>query len=939
MNARSVIKKMDELRCTVSDVNPDVICITESWANDKHTTAFFSIDGYELVCRRDREDTDAGAGGGLLIWVRKSIAAPECRKPEFLAFNQSCCVKLPLAGGRHLDLVLVYRPHRVYDQTADLSAVKDNNALLGELFSIVSKPSVILGDFNCSDVYWDTGASGSLSRFLVQAAADNGFEHVTFATLKAGTMPDLVFASHRSMINDIEDIGYLGSSDHKTLLVTIPGRVPRATATTESVPDWRKANYEGLKQDAAAYDWDEQLANLSCDDSWTKLKEILDGLQTKHVPLKKRRERHRPVWMTKHVMRTIRKKRRLWKTYTTTDDYRDFAAYKAFEKETTKAVKNAKRRFERKLAKDAKKNPKEFYSYMKSKTSNRESVGPLKADGKDTEFVTSDEDMAEMLNEFFSSVFTDEDLTNVPTPEQKYHGNFPLHNVEITVEKVKSKIDSLRMGAAPGPDGITPRLLRSISDSIAVPLATIFKRSLDEGVVPEDWRLANVTPIYKKGGKSKVGNYRPVSLTAIICKLMEGIIKDAVTRHLLANDLLAHSQHGFMQRKSCLTNLLEYLDELTRLVDEGHNVDVVYLDFSKAFDKVAHVRLLRKLEAVGVGGAVLDWIRAWLNDRKQRVVLNGNASGWLPVLSGVPQGSVLGPLLFIVFINDIDSYVPGSSIYKFADDTKVLNVVDTEAERDHLQSNLEKLIVWAESSQMVFNADKCKVLHFGKHNQRFSYTMGGYAPAGTVLAEDSQEKDVGVIIHESLKPSAQCAKAASKAKQVLGQMARSITLRDKVTWPKLYRTYVRPHLEYGVQAWNPWTQADITVLEKVQEQAMRYVSGANSSVYEERLCELGLLSLKERRHRGDMIQVWKYLHHKQDVDPAALFNLRNSNVTRPTRLSTRTYALNERESRGEQRRHFFTVRVVKPWNNLPDSLHHATDVDAFKIEFDRIHYG
>ena len=292
-------------------------------------------------------------------------------------------------------------------------------------------------------------------------------------------------------------------------------------------------------------------------------------------------------------------------------------------------------------------------------------------------------------------------------------------------------------------------------------------------MVPDNWRCANITPVFKKGSKSAAGNYRPVSLTCILCKVMESIIRDAIVTHLTKNKLILPSQHGFMKSKSCLTNLLEYLEILTKLVDEGHSVDVIYLDFAKAFDKVPHWRLVQKMKAHGIVGKVVEWVEAWLTGRKQRVVLNGKMSDWAPVESGVPQGSCLGPTCFVIFINDIDNAINivTSFISKFADDTKVGRVVKDEKDREELQKDLDNLMEWSVEWQMLFNASKCKVVHFGRNNPGFNYTMGGYAPAGSVLEAVVEEKDVGVVIHNTLKPSVQCAKAAKKANQVLGQKA------------------------------------------------------------------------------------------------------------------------------------------------------------------------
>ena len=235
-----------------------------------------------------------------------------------------------------------------------------------------------------------------------------------------------------------------------------------------------------------------------------------------------------------------------------------------------KAVRLAKRNFERKLAKDAKRNPKAFYGYMKKKVSNRVSVGPLK--DSTGQLVTDDQVMAEYLNQ--------EDCSNIPEPEILFTGEEPLTDVDITEEKVMAKLQKLRPDSAPGPDKLWPRILERLADVLASPLAIVYTRCLGEGTVPPDWKLANVAPIFKKGSKGSVANYRPVSLTCVLCKVMESILTDAIVLHLSQNNLIRQSQHGFMARKSCLTNLLEYLEELSELVDSGHAVDIVYLDFA-----------------------------------------------------------------------------------------------------------------------------------------------------------------------------------------------------------------------------------------------------------------------------------------------------------------------------------------------------------------------
>jgi len=556
----------------------------------------------------------------------------------------------------------------------------------------------------------------------------------------------------------------------------------------------------------------------------------------------------RPAWMNREILLEIKRKKRLWqrtKNGGITDEYR------AAENRVKKLIRKEKRKFEKELADGDGGNNRRFFAYVKKKTKSRPAVGPLK-NGKG-EMLSGDKEMADELNMFFSSVFSKEGDGEVPRASDKPGGK--LEDMRITEWAIKKKIRKLRKEAAAGPDEIGPRLLMELEDAVATALCLIFRKSLATGEVPEDWRRANVTPIFKKGTHADPGNYRPVSLTSVCCKVMESLIRDRLMGHLMGNNLIEKSQHGFMPGKSCTTNLLEFLEEVTKAVDAGQPVDVVYLDFAKAFDKVPRKRLMEKLRAHGVAGNIHRWIRNWLSGRQQRVVLNGKSSEWADVLSGVPQGSVLGPVLFLVYINDLDDEVRMvSTVKKFADDTKLGQRAATAEERQRLQEALDNLGVWARRWEMKFNVKKCKVVHIGHGNVEQEYMMDGEK-----LTAASEEVDIGVTVNKNLKPSQQCAKAARTAQAVLGQLARAFHYRDRHIFVRLYTQYVRPHLEFSVPAWAPWQEADKECIEKVQKRMVAMVTGLAGRTYEERLTELGMVSLAERRHQLDMVQTYKIL--------------------------------------------------------------------------------
>ena len=438
---------------------------------------------------------------------------------------------------------------------------------------------------------------------------------------------------------------------------------------------------------------------------------------------------------------------------------------------------------------------------------------------------------------------------------------------------VAKKIKALKDNKSPGVDGIPPKLLMETVEQISIPLARVFNLSLKEGVVPFEWKEANIIPLFKKGSRNKSENYRPVSLTSVICKLLERLIKDHMVEFLVKHKLLNSSQHGFLKARSCLTNMLCFLEEITKWIDVGSPVDIIYLDFQKAFDKVPHQRLLLKLKAHGIGDSITDWIEQWLTDRRQRVVVDGEVSTWKSVLNGVPQGSVLGPILFLIYINDLDDSIT-SNVLKFADDTKLFRKVNTDGDKQHLQNDLDRLVKWSEKWQMLFNFGKCKCLHTGHGNLNVNYKMGD-----TVLGTTVKEKDLGVTISADMKVSEQCGIAASKGNQILGLIRRNITYKGKKLIIPLYKAIVRPHLEYCIQAWRPYRKKDIDTLERIQR-ATKMIPEPRDLSYEERLKECGLTTLETWRLRGDQIEVFKILNGYENIDRNMFFSLKKDSRTR-----------------------------------------------------------
>jgi hypothetical protein len=553
-------------------------------------------------------------------------------------------------------------------------------------------------------------------------------------------------------------------------------------------------------------------------------------------------------------------------------------------------------------------NPKRFWGIVKAKTKNRSLPETMRNGISESSTAI---DKANMLNNYFQSVFTqpcpNDELPNIETTV-----NPSLSLLQLSVAEVRLTLENLNPNKAYGPDGLPTRILKECAATLAPSLTILFNRSLCVGEVPDQWKLANVVPIFKKGEKDDVSNYRPVSLLSVTSKVLERCIFNQIYPFIGA--AIYPLQHGFMKGKSTVTQLLEVYYEVNKIMDNSGQVDMIFLDFAKAFDSVPHRLLIHKLKSFGISGRLLAWFNSYLTNRKQKVTVEGEESEICDVLSGVPQGSILGPLLFLMYINDLPDVVNKTcKVALFADDAKVFREIKNINDAQDLQLQLDNIIRWSVKWGMKFNATKCKVISFTRKLNAIVYD---YSMLGRILDKVDNINDLGITVTSNMSWNTHILNSVKKANRNLWMIKRCLGFNAPLKTIKiLYTALVRSRLEYGSVVWSTQSKHYLETIEGVQRRATRYMCHGVDLDYKHRLVECKLLPLSYRREVIDCIFL-----HKLTSDQAAapIFTFRD--YPRNTRAAADQYALKPMNAHTETMMHFYSHRIVSIWNSLPSNI-------------------
>ena len=845
------------------------------------------MPGYSLF-RCDRSDR---VGGGVAVFLKEDLSG------DVLGSYDNGVCQLLVVQVHQLDTVLavLYRP-----PDTKLQEFKPVLKKLDDIFTNLHTPTPIItlaGDLNFPKgiIEWGYSEEGFLSpivhnhregeilggkqdRLQASQLIDLASKHSMIQQVDKVThgreILDLVFTNDCDLISSVEVEDWPTFTDHKliNLSVSYKNKQIRQIIETQSLCEtgqrYKNLNFllapwDNIKEELEKINWEEMEMEPDSDTKLTVFHDKILSILERLVPAKKKPTKKAKLKINRFRKNIWRRHSKLKKNIlkeSSSKKLLQLIEKKRELEEQLKADYNAENAMEEDRAiLNIKTNPKFFFSFARSKQKTKSQIGPFidQSTGKlnpDQAFTA--ETLCKQYNSVFSQPRDQWSVSDIDNHFAVDDSEDILDDIEFTVEDIENACSDLKNSASAGPDGVPACLLKNCKNQLAKPLHTIWRASLDTGVIPAELLLVIISPIHKGGSKSVPKNYRPVALTSHLIKVFERVVRKALVKHIEHHNILPTGQHGSRGLRSTLTQLLSHWDTVLDGLEHGSGVDCIYLDFSKAFDKVETGVLLHKLKDARVLGKTGKWLAAFLNQdkRQQAVAVDGHISQLSPVISGVPQGTVLGPILFLLHIADIASNTSaGTATSSYVDDTRVQrSIVDVDTDCRALQSDLSTIYSWAERVNMTFNSEKFECVRYWPGNVSlpdFQYL----APDLTPIEQKDHLRDLGVEISSDLTFQQHISNVVTSSTRMVGWAMRTFKRRSKSTMLTIWKTLIQPKLDYCSQLWSPSDQSSIARLESVQRNFTRLIADMQGKDYLDRLHYLGIYSQERRRERYQII--------------------------------------------------------------------------------------
>ena len=911
INARSIKSKLDLIEAEYSDA--DFITVSETWLSCDDLNSNIMLPNFHPPVRHDRE-TDAH--GGVAIYVKSNLINKP--RPDLIINDlEAVWVETRLRQERFL-IGSFYRPPnspvRYWDLISDSIRQVSN---LGIKF-------IILGDFNTDFLH-------SPSQHLLNIINDHHLKQLitepTRTTETSSTCLDLILTQSPNLVTYTEVLPPV-CSDHSVPYARINSKINTDKPFKRTIFNYKRLDERTLCAVLREVNWETITQIESLDQSTETFTNELIKASKRCIPSKiVTIKPNDSPWMNDNIRLLINEKKRIHRVAKKSNLPTDWDNFRRIRNSLTTAVRTRKSEYLRELNEKAS-NPQSFGKKEWWKIVNlffnrkgiNDTIPPLEHNGN---IYYSNKDKAEILNAHFVNQSTLNNA-NDPTPQLNQLFN-SLTEIRLTEDEVRKILLNLDPSKAVGPDFIHNKLLIAAAPVIAKPLTCLFNRSLRESKFPKLWKEANVTPIHKKGSKEDCNNYRPISLLSCIGKVLEKCIHNHLLTFLQEERILSTNQSGFIPGDSTTNQLLIIYNDLCNSLDKGLPTQAVYLDISKAFDRVWHEGLLSKLQSIGIRGSLLDWFRDYLSNRTQKTVIKGEHSCKLPIPAGVPQGSVLGPLLFLIYINDIE-YGIESNIKLFADDTSLsLALEDPNTRVEVLNRDLARISHWGNKWKVKFNANKTDVVNYTR-SQRISHQV---TFCNSLIGNTANHKHLGLVLQSDGKWTEHVAYLTNKINPLISCLCYYKYRLSRKALETMYKSYILPLFDYADIIYDNLTETLSNKLENLHLEGIRTIIGAVRGTSHHKLyAESGFCSLKNRRARHKLIQFKKMQlglcpTYLSDILPPLVSA---SNPYHRRREQERTVPF----CRTELYKNSFLPSTTELWNNLPNRAHVTGSLSQFK---------